>query len=58
MGDISERLHALDGLEVPGGCDYCDAIQRIVKMSENGTMIKVMHDDDCPWWIEYQRRNS
>ena len=38
---------SLDGLEVEGGCDRCDAYQRVSVI--NGiTAIDVFHDDDCP----------
>ena len=36
--------------QVPGGCDDCDAYQRVVPdpIEPRLTHINVFHDDDCP----------
>ncbi len=49
-GSVSERIRALDGAEAPGGCDSCDAFQRLVadKYGHDQHAINVYHDDDCP----------
>jgi len=48
--NVGELLDSLDGAVIPGGCDDCDAEQRVERIRHLGrvTKITVMHDDDCP----------
>ena len=49
-------LAALDGAEIPGGCDYCNSVQRVQAYAGgSGVRITVMHDDWCPWWAARQQ---
>jgi hypothetical protein len=45
-------------LDVPGGCDHCDAFQRVRIEARLMWSITVMHDDDCPWFIAYEARHA
>jgi hypothetical protein len=54
---VTAFLAALDGARIPGGCDHCDAYQA-VQAHAGGTrvhLIRVYHDDDCPWWLARKR---
>lgn len=44
----------------PGGCDYCDAIQEVVRDKELPGIvhINIRHDDDCPWFLEYETQRG
>lgn len=56
MNDVDQFFASMDGAEIPGGCDYCDAVQRIAP-AEQGWTLTVLHDMWCPWWIERQWRS-
>jgi len=45
---MQELLGPLDGAQIPGGCDTCDAYQTIEPMSAGIWTVTVVHDDDCP----------
>jgi hypothetical protein len=47
----SELIRSMDGAQVPGGCDQCDAYQVVVadRWGPNMHSIEVRHDDWCPW---------
>jgi hypothetical protein len=47
---VSEMIAALDGAEIPGGCDECDAFQVVHARAGHRDVhvIRVFHDDDCP----------
>jgi len=36
------------GVDVPGGCNFCDAIQSVTAIEEGISRIQVRHDDWCP----------
>ncbi len=38
----------LDGMEVPGGCEYCDAYQRFTVLGGGVYRVDILHDDWCP----------
>jgi hypothetical protein len=48
-------LAALDGDEVPGGCDHCDATQTVgLDASRPGVFtLTIRHDEWCTWWLEH-----
>ncbi|MEV4863099.1 hypothetical protein [Streptomyces ossamyceticus] len=48
----------LDGATIPGGCDTCNAEQRITQLEPGMWTIGIAHDDWCPTWkrIQAQRR--
>jgi hypothetical protein len=55
--DINEVLHSMDGALIDGGCLYCDAYQEIIspfRGSPRVTLLRIHHDDDCPWWLGRQ----
>jgi len=35
--------------EIPGGCDDCNAYQKVVQEGHNLFKITVFHDDTCPF---------
>ena len=46
--NLTNALGSLDGEQIPGGCEYCNAFQ-VVKPIKNGIWdIEVFHDKDCP----------
>lgn len=49
-GSLSDRIRALDGTEVGGGCADCNAFQRLVadKYGRDAHAINVYHDETCP----------
>lgn len=49
MNDIRRLLASLDGTQIPGGCERCDAYQTM-RVGINGVHhVTVHHDDWCPW---------
>lgn len=49
MGDpMINVLGPLDGAEIPGGCDRCDAYQRVRIVGGGVYEVDVLHDDGCP----------
>lgn len=44
---IHELFGGVDGAEIPGGCDHCDAYQTVT-ITDFGGQITVHHDDWCP----------
>ena len=54
---VGELLASLDGAQIQGGCDYCDAYQTIrahALGSHAVHMITVHHDDWCPVLTAHQ----
>jgi hypothetical protein len=47
-------LGPLDGAEIPGGCDNCDAYQTVRAAGALMWSITVHHDEDCPTWAKVQ----
>ena len=47
---LSGYLASIDGAQIPGGCDACDAYQVVQARAghRNVHIIKVFHDGDCP----------
>lgn len=50
-----DHLTRILGQQIPGGCDRCDAYQRITR-HETGICLTTHHDDDCPTLARYQGR--
>lgn len=48
----------LDGAVIPGGCDTCNAEQRITQEQPGLWSIGIAHDDWCPTWRSIQARRA
>jgi hypothetical protein len=48
MSDLTNLFGPLDGAEIPGGCDYCDAFQTVEAVQAGVWGITVHHDNWCP----------
>jgi hypothetical protein len=46
---MSDFFTALAGKELDGSCDRCDAYQTVETVSPGMHMIRVHHDDWCPF---------
>lgn len=44
----------LDGAVIPGGCDTCNAEQRLTEEQPGMWAIGIAHDDSCPTWRRIQ----
>jgi hypothetical protein len=53
----SAILGALDGAQIPGGCDHCGAYQTVQAHAYGPDLhkITVHHDDRCPWYRARRR---
>jgi hypothetical protein len=47
-------LGPLEGAQIPGGCDTCDAYQTVGAVEHGIWMITVHHDDGCPVLKRYE----
>jgi hypothetical protein len=52
---LDDLLGPLEGLQIPGGCDDCDAYQEVEDQGGSVWMIRVRHDPGCP---ELTRRRA
>lgn len=50
-----ELFESLVGQEIAGGCDSCDAVQRI-RHEDRIYRVTVMHEDRCPEWRRMRKR--
>jgi hypothetical protein len=50
MADLDDLLSAIAGKRIPGGCDECDAEQRVDEVVPGCWKVTVAHDNDCPTW--------
>jgi hypothetical protein len=60
IADLDAQITAMDGLRVPGGCEYCDAYQE-VQANHYGTSahrIVIAHDPWCPMLAPAFKRKS
>ncbi len=48
QSQFAAMLGPLDGAEIPGGCDTCDATQTVAPLAPGVWEIRVGHDDRCP----------
>jgi hypothetical protein len=46
---IDNIFSAAAGQEIPGGCDKCNAEQRLEQVATNVWTLVVAHDDWCPF---------
>jgi len=46
---MTQAIAALDGATIPGGCDHCDAYQTAHVIEHGFCVVRVHHDDWCPW---------
>jgi len=55
---VGELLGPLVGTDVPGGCDHCDAYQRVQPDPELDGLwhITTHHDGWCPWLQEREQK--
>jgi hypothetical protein len=51
---LQATLGPLVGVQIPGGCDLCDAYQVVEKVESLWWHVHVYHDDWCPWWLAHQ----
>lgn len=57
MTSTFEFLAQLAGVEIPGGCDDCDAYQTLAMDDRwGGFVLTVHHDDWCPRLARYRGR--
>lgn len=47
---IAHDLADLAGIRIPGGCDDCNAYQVMVEHAPNVLVVRVFHDDTCPFF--------
>lgn len=45
----------LIGLEIPGGCDDCDAHQTMSRHESGSWILGIHHDADCPFYTSIPR---
>ncbi len=50
------RSGALDGAQVPGGCEHCAAFQTVKPITAGVWTIDVHHDDACTWLASMETR--
>jgi len=50
-------LGPLEGAEIPGGCDQCEAYQTVQPIVAGVWSITVHHDDDCDVFLRHQGLN-
>lgn len=43
-------LDNLTGRDIPGGCGYCNAVQRFSQEAKHVWSNTIVHDDNCPWY--------
>ena len=46
---LDDLFHKAEGQAIPGGCDRCDAYQTIESLEPSVHIIRVHHDDWCPF---------
>ncbi|HEY5304559.1 MAG TPA: hypothetical protein VIJ86_10940 [Acidimicrobiales bacterium] len=49
MTSPDDLFKSLEGSEIPGGCDQCDAFQRTSEVIPGVWSVTIVHDDDCPF---------
>ncbi|MGV9281635.1 hypothetical protein [Streptomyces sp. NPDC003730] len=49
---------ALDGAVIPGGCDDCNAEQRLRQDQPGMWSVGIHHDDTCPTWQRIRARRN
>jgi hypothetical protein len=54
--DLANVLGPLDGAQIPGGCDWCNAYQTVRAETAGFWHITTHHDDWCPWLAASEAR--
>jgi hypothetical protein len=54
---VIQMLASMDGAEIPGGCETCEAYQTMSVDGYGIGHITVHHDDDCPLWQRIQAKD-
>jgi hypothetical protein len=47
-----------DDVRIPGGCDDCSAYQTFDRTQAPVYILRVHHDDTCPWYRQHQEARS
>jgi hypothetical protein len=53
---MKEILDSIVGVDIPGGCEHCNAFQRVSKVSDGVFVMGVHHDDWCPWHKQHVQK--
>lgn len=56
LASLARQLGPLDGAEIPGGCECCEAYQTVTPIQRGIWSITVHHDDDCPFLARVEGR--
>lgn len=48
----------VEGIEIPGGCPDCDAVQVVDRIGPNVYGLTVRHDDTCPTYRRIVARRA
>lgn len=55
---LARTLGPIEGQEIPGGCDDCDAYQTADPVKAGVWTITVHHDADCPTAARIERDSA
>lgn len=55
---MTAKLGPLEGAQIPGGCDDCDAYQTVEPMFAGAWTITVHHDGWCPFYARVEARRG
>lgn len=55
---VARVLGPLDGAQIAGGCEDCDAFQTVEPISSGVWSIVVHHDDGCPTLLAMRRGSA
>ncbi len=55
---LTQLFGPLDGAQIPGGCDECDAYQTVTPTTAGVWNLTIHHDDDCPVLAATNKRNQ
>lgn len=47
---VADALADFIGHQVPGGCEDCGAFQTLEREAVGVYVVRVFHDQSCPWW--------
>jgi hypothetical protein len=54
MTTFDELFKKVKGQEIAGGCDDCNAFQRLAKDGDGIWVLTTFHDETCPWLLARQ----
>ncbi len=49
MGALDDLIGQVEDEPIPGGCNRCDAYQRLEQVAPGVNVLTVVHDDWCPF---------